>query len=313
MSNCEIRQIFYNKKTFNQIKAPFIPLDNTLGRNDWFEFWPIVKFLYNNKLKSNFFYGFFSPKFHEKTGYSVNEVIKIVDENKNHDVIIFTHTWELLSYYKNPWEQGETVHPGIIDESQKFLDFVGIKINLENFISCCKNSFFSNYVVAKKKYWDSWMKLCLSFYNYTELSTSRLNFKNTAHYSKNNYPLKVFIQERLPSILLATDSYKTINFVKNYKRISGDFVRTERNIEKIKLCDFYKEKYIFNEQKSQYLEQFEEARQKVLSEKFWFNFMVSMPLLIKKLLALVNLLSNGKLQSYYEKKKVKEYENQPVV
>ena len=213
MSNVEIRQIFYNRKTYKHIKSPLIPLDNTLGRKDWFEFWPIIKFLYNNKLKSNFYYGFFSPKFEEKTGYSIDEVIKIVKDNNDHDVIIFTHSWELLSYYKNPWEQGEVVHPGILNESQKFLDYIGIKINLKDFISCSKNSFYSNYVVANKKYWDSWMKLCLSFYNYTELSSSRLNSRNTVHYSKDNYPLKVFIQERLPAILFTLDSFKSVNFV----------------------------------------------------------------------------------------------------
>ena len=213
----------------------------------------------------------------------------------------------MLSFYKNPWEQGETVHPGILSESQKFLDFVGIKINLKDFISCCKNSFFSNYVVATKNYWDNWTKLSLSFYNYTELSASSLKSKNTFHYSKNNYPLKVFIQERLPAILLAIDSYKTINFVKNYNVITCDFEKTIKNIERIKKCDLYKEKYIFKGRKKEYIEKFEEIKKTVVIEKIWSNFMVTLPFLFKKFIALLNILSKGKLQFYFEQRKIKQY------
>ena len=307
MTNIELRQIFYDENTYRVIESPAIPLDNTTGPRDWFEFWPILKFLYNHELKSSYHYGFFSPKFQQKTGYTINEVMDIVKKNNEYDLIIFSHSWELLSYYKNPWEYGETVHPGIIDETQKFLNHAGISINLNSFTTCCKNSFYSNYVVANKKYWDNWFKLCLSFYNYTELSSSKINSLNTIHNRKKNYPLKVFIQERLPAILLAIETYKTTNFVKNYNDVKWDFKKTPQNIEKLKLCDFYKEQFIEKGKKVEYLGKYEKIKKTVLLENLWFNYMTSKPFLIKKFIALLNLLTHGRFQERFEKKRNNEY------
>ena len=58
MTNIELRQIFYDENTYRVIESPAIPLDNTTGPRDWFEFWPILKFLYNHELKSSYHYGF---------------------------------------------------------------------------------------------------------------------------------------------------------------------------------------------------------------------------------------------------------------
>ena len=46
-------------------------LDNLANpRPDWFEYWPIRRFLLEQALDESAFYGFFTPKFSHKTGLS---------------------------------------------------------------------------------------------------------------------------------------------------------------------------------------------------------------------------------------------------
>ena len=53
----------------------FDVLDNSANeRPDWYEYWPIRKFLLNETLDENAFYGFLSPKFKLKTNLSAAEV-----------------------------------------------------------------------------------------------------------------------------------------------------------------------------------------------------------------------------------------------
>ena len=147
----EIRQIFYDDSTRASKNNLFIPLDNTNGKSDWFEFWPIFKFLYENELKDETWYGFFSPKFENKMGISSREACDFINENKDADVILFSANWDQLAYFVNPWEQGELWHPGITSETQKFCDTVGMEIKIDQLVTSTKSSVFSNFVVAKKK------------------------------------------------------------------------------------------------------------------------------------------------------------------
>ena len=59
MTSIELRQIFYDENTCRVIESPAIPLDNTTGPRDWFEFWPI-KFLYNHQLNLHIITVFFT-------------------------------------------------------------------------------------------------------------------------------------------------------------------------------------------------------------------------------------------------------------
>ena len=73
MKSIFIHQIFYNAYTEKSLDQGFIPLDNSDNvRPDWREYWPIRKYLINNELNENDLYGFFSPKFKEKTGLSAD-------------------------------------------------------------------------------------------------------------------------------------------------------------------------------------------------------------------------------------------------
>ena len=107
--------------------------------------------------------------------------------------------------------------------------------------------------------------------------------------------------------MLAIETYKTTNLVKYYNDVKWDFKKTPQNIEKLKLCDFYKEKFIEKGKKVEYLGKYEKIKKTVLLENLWFNYMTSKPFLIKKFIALLNLLTHGRFQERFEKKRNNEY------
>ena len=71
----EIYQIFYNESTQKSNDPGFLPSDNLSNeRPDWSEYWPIRRFFTGRTLSPDTYYGFLSPKFHQKTGLSAQDV-----------------------------------------------------------------------------------------------------------------------------------------------------------------------------------------------------------------------------------------------
>ena len=92
LPEARIYQIFYDDQSQAALDPGAIPLDNTAGPSDWYEFWPILTFLRNNDLEEDTFYGFLSPSFSEKTGFSLAEVKSIAAHEQSRDVIVFRLT-----------------------------------------------------------------------------------------------------------------------------------------------------------------------------------------------------------------------------
>jgi len=69
MPDIHLYQIAYNSQTLAQVQASgFLVLDNLANaRPDWYEYWSIRNFLQSQSLDEHAFYGFFSPKFTDKT------------------------------------------------------------------------------------------------------------------------------------------------------------------------------------------------------------------------------------------------------
>jgi hypothetical protein len=207
--NIFIYQIFYDDLSRKKVLPEFIPLDNSRSeRPDWFEFWPILNFLRKNTLLDDAWYGFLSPKFTDKTGFDHNYVFKAIEKHAAQcDVALFSPAWDQLAYFLNPFEQGEIIHPGLMDLSQDFINHNGMKLNLNSLVTDSYSSVFSNYIVAKKEFWVKWMKIAESFFEYAEISEKHKVF--TTHKGISNvYPMKVFIQERLASVVLATGAFQ---------------------------------------------------------------------------------------------------------
>ena len=237
----KIYQIFYNEETRNQIDPRYIPLDNTHSpKPEWFEFYPIKSFLDNNELEDNTYYGFLSPRFYEKTGVSAEQLIAIIQEKSqdNIDVFLSSLGFGSIAYYQNSFEQGEVWHPGLKELSQQALNKMGVCINLDELVSSSYSTAYCNYIIGNKRYWHEWKILADKFYNLVENDTSELGetLRAKTSYHRGETAMRTFIQERLPSIILALNNFRTISFG---REIHPQFLEPA----KYEMCNYFKSRY----------------------------------------------------------------------
>lgn len=209
--NISLYQIYYDEDSKAKLGSGFIPLDNrNPSAKGWYEFWPILKFLNSQKLNDQDWYGFLSPKFETKIGLSHQEVVEIVEQNSSRsEVLLLSPEWDQVSYFKNVFEQGEVFHPGLKALLQNFLDSIGLKVDLDGVVMDSSNSVFSNYVIAKKKYWDKWKYIAELLLEFASLNEECDKGLEGVVY--RNYPMKAFIQERLASVILVSSTFSTIH------------------------------------------------------------------------------------------------------
>lgn len=266
-----IYQIFYNDATRAKLDSGFMPLDNTHSqRSDWFEFWPIRKFLLENKLSDDAWYGFLSPKFKEKMNLTSEEVFGFIDVfAKDKEVVLFSPGWDQVAYFMNPFEQGEYWHPGLLEASQHFVESVGINANLYSLVTHSASTVFSNYIIAKPVFWKAWLKIANQLFDYIENSDSAMSIaKGTTSYGhvKLQASMKAFIQERLPSILMTQEKFNVVAAVAHEdaevdKKLfcDSDLSRTRALLRK---CDDLKKAYV-NTRESHYFEAYLQTRKQI--------------------------------------------------
>lgn len=206
-------QICYSQETLRQLPAGFEVLDNTTNeRPDWRELWPIRNFLHSNELEEGVFYGFFSPRFGYKTGLDHGKISQFVNAHGgDHDVLIFSPFWDLNSFFLNSFEQGEFFQPGLMVCSEKLVELAGLNIRLGEWVAHSENTAFSNYFVAKKAFWMQWLAIADKLYEWAEASDDNLRnlFNQETAYKGEWIPQKIFLQERLVNLLLATSNWKS--------------------------------------------------------------------------------------------------------
>lgn len=267
----KIFQIFYDEQSRASIAPDFIALDNMKNtRPDWYEFWPMINFLNSNYLEENTWYGFLSPKFEMKSGFSSSFVINVLEQyNQNFDVALFSGGWDQLSYFRNPFEQGEMWHPGLLELAQKFFNSINLNINLNSLVTYSSTSVFSNYIIAKKKYWSEWIKLANLFFDAVE-NNKIFGIDNTTSYGSilNQAPMKTFIQERFPSIILSQGGYNVLSFDRSqslsiFDRVFNTDISTRRHLQ---TCDLLKEKYCLTGNK-EYLDMYYKIRSDIFLKK----------------------------------------------
>jgi hypothetical protein len=243
-----IYQIYYDQASRQALDPGFVPLDNSrTERPDWYEFWPIRKFLKENQLQEDSWYGFLSPKFGGKTGFTSKKVKELITQyDQNMDVALFSSTWEFIAYYKNCFEQGEVWHENITQVAQMFFNVAGYQVNCNDMVHHTHNSVTSNYVIAKPNYWRRWLYLADLLYLVAESKTplgSILSGETT--YGPKLLPFKVFIQERLAPVLLATEKFKVMSPDQSQNRplfshLFHENLRTRRTLQ---VCDLLKERF----------------------------------------------------------------------
>ncbi len=201
----QLYQIAYSEQTLSEVEAGYLILDN-LGneRPDWYEYWPIRRFLQSEALDESAFYGFFSPKFGQKTLLSHQQVVDFIRQHAAQtDVFLFSPQPDMGAFFLNVFEQGETFDPGLIDSYQILLKQIGWNIDLRSLIMDSRQIVFSNYFVARPAFWREWLALNELLFAVCEGPDTALKRELTR---VTNYPgaaqRKVFLMERAASLLL---------------------------------------------------------------------------------------------------------------
>lgn len=203
-------QIAYSAASQAGIPPGWSVLDNLANpRPDWFEYWPIRRYLQETVLDEDAFYGFFSPKFCAKTQLDLDAVQGFVRQHADAaDVLLFSPQPDMGAFFLNVFEQGETFDPGLIDAFEAFLQHIGRPLPLRQLVMDARQVCFSNYFVARAAFWRQWLALNEALFAVCEGPDTALRQALT---HSTNYPgpgggvqRKVFLQERTASLLLTT-------------------------------------------------------------------------------------------------------------
>lgn len=204
----KIYQAYYSEQSRLGLDKGFIPFDNlTNPRPDWREYWFMRQYFLNEALDEDTFYGFFSPKFTEKTGLSSAEVYRFIQANADQaDVILFSPFFDQTAFFQNQFHQGILAHQGIGPCFKLVINKIAPQAEMDTLIMHSENSVYSNYFVAKPNFWRTWLAYCEDlFHEAEEGKTALAQYLNadTTHENKL-LPCKSFVFERIVSLMLAT-------------------------------------------------------------------------------------------------------------
>jgi hypothetical protein len=209
MTDVKLYQIAYSPETLAEIAPGYLILNNMDGaRNDWREYWPIRNFLLNNVLSEEGYYGFFSPRFQEKTKLTYAQTVEFIQSSPSHmDVITFSPLPDMGAFFLNVFEQSEVFDPGFTLASEAFLNAIGMPVALGSLVMDSRQTVFSNFFVARPKFWRAWLELNEKLFAICEGPECEL--RQLLIY-ETTYPgpveRKVFLMERIVSLMLTINA-----------------------------------------------------------------------------------------------------------
>src|ERR1700691_5969227 len=138
----------------------FLLLDNSANeRPDWYEYWPIRKYLREQPLDEDACYAFLSPKFRLKTNLGAAQVREFIERaGADIDVFLFSPSIHNSAYYWNVFEHGESEHPGLAGIAARFVARIDPATRLDELVSDSRNTVHSNYFIAKPRFWRAWVE-----------------------------------------------------------------------------------------------------------------------------------------------------------
>ncbi|MDD2366545.1 MAG: tetratricopeptide repeat protein [Desulfuromonadaceae bacterium] len=200
--------IVYSDESKANVEDGYLMLDHLKNeRSDWREYSPIRCYLLNESLQYGTYYGFFSPKFSTKTGLTHTDVLTFM-KDRTADVYTFSPQPDMGAFFLNTFEQNDVFDPGFKVMSQELFNLLGLEINLDSIIMDSRHIVYSNYIVARKDFWLEWLKICEKIYQYVESVDSKYSKWLNAPTTYQGVHRKVFLIERIASLLLKTRSWK---------------------------------------------------------------------------------------------------------
>ena len=211
MHAVQIYQILNHYTPREELDPGFEVLDNSGNeRPDWFEYWPIRKFLLNQALDENTFYGFLSPKFKLKTSLSSADVREfILAAGSAVDVVLLSPSIHNSAYYLNVFEHGDAEHPGLKRVAKALFDRLELFSDLDSLVSDSRNTVHSNYFIAKPRFWRAWLAINEKMYAIAETPGDALGealCAPTTYRGATHVQMKIFVMERIATWLLTSGS-----------------------------------------------------------------------------------------------------------
>jgi hypothetical protein len=203
-------QILNHYTSRQDLDPGFGVLDNSTNeRPDWYEYWPIRKFLLTEPLDENAFYGFLSPKFKLKTNLSAADVVGFIgSSDAATDVVLFSPSIHNSAFYLNVFEHGNAEHPGLMQVAQDFFARRDHPQPLASLVSDSRNTVHSNYFIAKPRFWRAWLKITEQLFAIAEAAQDPLGMQlraPTQYRGKREVQMKIFLMERVATWILVTD------------------------------------------------------------------------------------------------------------
>src|SRR5262249_10214554 len=114
---------------------------------------------------------------------------------------------ELSAFFVNPFEQGDAFHPGLIDVSADLFRHLGLTLDIPRMLTDTRTTIFCNYFVANARFWRAWCDIAEKMFAICEHGDSDLARRLNAQsgHGREQVPMKVFVLERIATVLLATD------------------------------------------------------------------------------------------------------------
>ena len=216
MTKAHIYQIYYSEETRGNLDKGFIPLDNVGQRPDWSEYWPIRNFLHNNELDDDALYGFLSPKFAWKTNLEASDVHAFIATlPESTDVVSFSPFFDASALFLNTFQHGALEHPNAWPTFVEIAALLTPGVDLNTMVMDSSNTVFCNYFAAKPRFWRHWLRHAEIVFDIAESNGSPLAhaLNSGTRHNLAESPVKVFVTERLVSLLLATDrSWRTVQY-----------------------------------------------------------------------------------------------------
>jgi len=229
-----IYQIVYNDEVIPNLDPGFARLDNTKNlRPDWREYWPIRNYLKNSTLDESIYYGFFSPKFSEKTGLSSSEVYSFVESVPDfYDVILFSPFFDLSAFFRNTLIHCISQHPNSLNAVLWAVGKLATSTNINKIVTHSQNNVYCNYFVARPSFWLEWFNYCEVVWSEAERGEGEISaaLKSAAIGHTSDAPVKTFIIERMASLILSTtDRWRATSFSPLDLPFSSSKLASQRN------------------------------------------------------------------------------------
>ena len=122
--------------------------------------------------------------------------------------MLFSPSIHTSAHFLNVFEQGEAEHPGLMGITKEFLRRIGSRVDLDEMVSDSRNTVTSNYYAAKPRFWREWLRINEQLFAIAESGSDALGKALTSHTEYRGafeVQMKVFIMERIASLILASD------------------------------------------------------------------------------------------------------------